>query len=66
MSDHPKHHDRYQCTPEHPYNPELGGKWVHREAYEVADSQRDGWPAGDTVRVKCDTCGLEWTEELPQ
>lgn len=42
------------------------GRWEHEGAHEVADSQCDGWPGGDTVRVRCPSCGREWTEELPQ
>ncbi len=42
------------------------GWWAHEDAHEVNGSQEDGWPGGDTVRMRCSVCGHEWTEELPQ
>ena len=61
---------RRQCTPENPYTEErnkreLGVGWEHQEAHEVGD-QKDGYPGGDIVRMRCVTCGTEWNMELPQ
>lgn len=59
------------CTKDAPWDrvtrPERGkGRIVHPDAEEVPDSHRGGWPAGDTITVKCPHCGTSWTEELPQ
>lgn len=54
-----------ECTKENPWD----HKTVpvrHHGAHEVPGSQRDGWPSGDTVQMKCDYCGHEWEKELPQ
>jgi hypothetical protein len=61
---------RRQCTPENPYTPkrdreEPGDGWEHAQAYEVEERQ-DGYPGGDVVRIRCESCGIIWTEELPQ
>lgn len=54
------------CEASRPKPKGAEGRWAHEGASEVADSQRDGWPCGDTVTIKCPHCGEEWTEELPQ
>lgn len=53
------------CQPEHPYKPDMRGRWFHPFATEIG-SQRDGYPGGDCVTVKCPICGHQWEEELPQ
>jgi hypothetical protein len=66
--DHPKDpaNGRFLCSPEHPMPFNAPGRWSHRNASEVDDSQEDGWPSGDTVRMKCPDCGASWRMELPQ
>lgn len=57
-----------QCTKENPYTKERDEKdcrWSHDNAHEVGD-QRDGYPGGDLVIMKCDNCGVTWEMELPQ
>jgi hypothetical protein len=39
--------------------------FLHPDAHEVGD-QRDGWPSGDIVTMRCPNCGYEWDKELPQ
>jgi hypothetical protein len=58
-------HDGMICTAETPLKPgELRG--VHPDAREVHDSQRDGWPGGDTVIYECPHCKQRFEIELPQ
>ncbi len=62
---------RKQCTKDDPYTlerdkAEPGYGWEHSDVHEVDDSQENGWPCGDTVRMRCNNCGLEWNTELPQ
>lgn len=56
------------CTPTDPFTPERDTpkqRWKHQEAHEVGE-QENGWPSGDIVMYKCDTCGVTWKTELPQ
>ena len=53
------------CTAETPYDGKAPGYVRHTGAHEVGD-QRDGYPGGDIVTMRCDHCGAEWDEELPQ
>ena len=53
------------CSPEHPMPKGAPGRWMHTNAKEVGD-QRNGWPGGDLVTMRCLDCGTEWTMELPQ
>lgn len=58
--------ERQDCTPDSPMPKGATGRWGHEGAYEVHDSQRDNWPAGDIVTMRCRDCGHEWEQELPQ
>lgn len=58
--------ERKTCTKESPMPKGDRGRWFHDGAHEVHGSQRDGWPCGDTIQMRCDNCGHEWSEELPQ
>ncbi len=58
--------ERQICSPQNPKPNYADGRWAHTNAHEVHNSQQNGWPSGDTIRVKCDDCGEIWTEELPQ
>jgi hypothetical protein len=51
--------DRQLCSPQHPKPKNVRGRWAHTNAHEIRDY-------GDTRRMRCDDCGEEWTEELPQ
>ena len=51
--------DIFRCTKETPWTPDKGNRAAHDRVIEVADY-------GDTRRVRCNNCGHEWTEELPQ
>lgn len=51
---------RYVCTPEHPMPEGATGRWEHTNVSET-DSSSDY-----TASYKCDDCGLEWREELPE
>lgn len=60
-----------KCTKNNPYTKdrdkaEPRSRWEHDNVHEVEDSQRDGYPSGDTVIMICDNCGVTWREELPQ
>ena len=57
--------ERLLCTPEHPMPKGAEGRWTHSNVHEVGE-QVDGWPAGASVRMKCDDCGHTWWMELPQ
>lgn len=56
------------CTEETPWD----GRWrnaggvIHAEVREIPGSQADGWPAGDTVMMRCPVCDKTWETELPQ
>lgn len=53
------------CTEETPWSPGMRTPVLHASAHEVGD-QRDGWPSGDLVTMRCPICGHEWEKELPQ
>ena len=58
-----------KCTKNNPYTVERNNplsRWIHVDANEVHDSQESHQYGGDTIRLKCPHCGIEWTEELPQ
>lgn len=58
----------FLCTPDTPYDPNLTPRpamITHTLAEEVG-KQRSGWPSGDTILMRCSTCGAIWEEELPQ
>ena len=57
--------DRFICSPSTPWRRGLPTPVVHPATTEIGD-QEDGWPGGDTVRMRCAVCGHEWTAELPQ
>jgi hypothetical protein len=52
-------------TPKTPMPKGAQGRWEHTNAHEVGH-QENGWPCGDIIRLRCDDCGHEWKEELPQ
>lgn len=56
---------RKTCSAENPMPKGATGRWAHTNAHEVG-GQRDGWPGGDIVRMRCEDCGHEWEMELPQ
>lgn len=60
--------DRIWCTAKHPWDhkpvPE-GTVIIHEHAHEVGE-QRDGWPGGDIITIKCPHCGHTWHTELAQ
>lgn len=53
------------CTKENPWAPGMPTPVQHAGAHEIGE-QRDGYPGGDIVTMKCPNCGHEWREELPQ
>ncbi len=55
----------HYCEPGNPWI-KGSGRAYHPHASEVADSQEDGWPSGDTVLNRCPVCGHSWRQELPQ
>jgi hypothetical protein len=55
---------RFVCTELNPWHKGGPTPAVHPAAYEIAD--RDGYPGGDIVTMRCDICGHEWDMELPQ
>ena len=58
-----------KCTKNNPYTVERNSprsRWIHADANEVHNSQESYQHGGDTVRLRCPHCGIEWTEELPQ
>ena len=57
--------NRWICTPETPWDKDKG-RAIHPWAKEVKNSQENGWPAGDTVKMECPICEIRWTMELPQ
>lgn len=54
------------CTPDNPWKEGDGYPVQHEGCHEVSDSQENGWPGGDIVRMICPNCGVTWTKELPQ
>lgn len=56
---------RFQCTKATPWDKEIKGPVTHHGAAEVGE-QRDGYPGGDIVTMRCEFCGHEWETELPQ
>lgn len=61
---------RRECTEENPYTKERdetepGRRWSHEGAHEIGE-QEDGYPGGDTVKMGCKNCNVEWTKELAQ
>ena len=57
--------ERYQCTPERPWKQGDPTPVEHSNVVAVGP-QRDGYPGGDIQRQRCENCGIEWDEELPQ
>ncbi len=57
--------DLVNCTKDDPWTPAKGTPVRHHGAHEVGE-QRDGWPGGDIVSMRCPNCGHTWTQELPQ
>ena len=55
--------DTFQCTKETPWDGRKG-RVCHPDAREVGE-QRDGWPGGDLIRMRCPHCKHEWEMELP-
>ncbi len=51
--------ERQLCSPEHPMPKGASGRWEHTNAHEIDGSDY-------YARYKCDDCGHEWTEELPE
>lgn len=59
--------DIFTCTKDTPLttdHPE-GIRVRHVDAREVG-KQRDGYPGGDWVTMRCPHCGTVWEQELPQ
>jgi hypothetical protein len=52
------------CTKDDPCPP--GEKRIHRDARELHDSQRGGWPGGDLVTYECPHCKQQFEIELAQ
>lgn len=57
--------DVIQCTESMPWDRKTRGRVRHHGASEVGE-QRDGYPGGDLVTMRCKFCGHSWEEELPQ
>lgn len=59
-------YDNFTCTAETTWSPNIKvrGQVIHPDAEE--GRQRDGYPGGDLVDMRCPHCGHEWTMELPQ
>jgi hypothetical protein len=55
----------FVCTKGNPWTPDRGTPVRHPDAVEVGE-QRDGWPGGDLVSMRCPHCGHRWETELPQ
>jgi hypothetical protein len=53
------------CTPERPWTEADGTPVSHTGAHEIGE-QENGYPGGDIVTYRCDDCGAEWRQELPQ
>ena len=58
------------CSKDNPYTTlrnetESGDMWIHPDSHEVG-VQKDGWPHGDIITLKCPNCNVQWDEELPQ
>lgn len=61
---------RKKCTKDNHYTPKRHAKdpeakWMHDAVRQIGEEE-DGWPCGDIARMRCDNCGVEWNEELPQ
>lgn len=56
--------ERYICTREAPWTPDVKGPVSHPDAKEV--EQRDGKFGGDLLDYECPNCGKHFTVELPQ
>lgn len=57
----------FMCTEETPWTKDVKAfLTLHPSAREVRGSQRDNYPHGDMVTVRCPVCGYEWERELPQ
>lgn len=56
----------FVCTAARPWRRISDGMpAIHPDARELGD-QRDGWPGGDLVTMRCPHCGVSWEKELPQ
>lgn len=55
------------CTKENPWPraPVPPGTLILHPDAKAAE-QRDGWPSGDLVLMRCPNCGHNWEKELPQ
>lgn len=58
-----KKYGRHFCEPDNPWSGK--GPAMHAETEEVGE-QSDGYPCGDTIRIRCKTCNHSWSQELPQ
>jgi hypothetical protein len=54
----------FVCTPATPWRKGLPTPVVHPGAETVR--QRDGYPGGDIVTMRCAACGHEWEMEMAQ
>lgn len=54
----------FHCTKDTPWHPGERTPVKHEGCYEIAE--RDGYPGGDIVTMRCPNCGHEWEAELPQ
>lgn len=52
---------RQICSPEHPMPKDAPGRWAHTNVREVGECSQ-----GCCADYRCDDCGHEWREELPQ
>lgn len=52
--------ERQTCTPNNPMPKGALGRWEHTNAHEIECG------SDYCARYKCDDCGHEWTEELPE
>jgi hypothetical protein len=53
--------DRQICSPEKPMPKNASGRWAHTNVEEVRTCFE-----GCCAYYKCQDCGHEWREELPQ
>jgi len=58
-------HGVNECTPADPMPRGAPGRWSHEGAAEFGE-QRDGFPGGGIVTMRCRDCETEWEKELPQ
>lgn len=54
----------HTCVQGDPWREDMRKRGLHPDAVKV--NERDGYPGGDIVEWHCPTCGVRWTEELPQ